>query len=287
MIAAASTPLDRLWPWIARPFHPRTLVTVLFGVEPTMAQAALSYFLISSSEASALLDAGEQGMTNLRMTTAEQSERCVGQLRGPVLWNETMATQAMSVSADDVYVCRTQRRVYDTIENRLLVAALFALVEARQHLPSTADLPADDAMLGAHHQATRAARLLQHDTLSGIPHVRIDQRAVQRVTAGARRPLYQCAAALHRRMWRPPEPARLACLLDDTTARLILRLVSALEARVEAGHPPELLQIGDGELSNGAVRYRHPGLPGPTSYGVWVDGELIDANSDQTMPERV
>ena len=56
--------------------------------------------------------------------TGIEPQRCIGELRGPVLWSETMSARASSFGDRDLFICATPSRAYDIDENRILVAAL-------------------------------------------------------------------------------------------------------------------------------------------------------------------
>ncbi len=95
----------------------------------------------TSPEAEALLEAMPKTVRSLATSLQTQTERCLGSLRGPVLWSETMSARASSFGDEGLFVCKTPSRAYDIDENRVLVAALDV-----------------DPRLGPHRRAQQRAR---------------------------------------------------------------------------------------------------------------------------------
>ncbi len=60
----------------------------------------------------------------MAIATTDKPERCYGELRGPVLWSETMSARSASAGDPGMFVCATTTKAYDTDENRVLKAAL-------------------------------------------------------------------------------------------------------------------------------------------------------------------
>src|SRR5690606_16700333 len=86
--------------------------------------------LVLSPEAERMLDEFPRTIRSLATSMKTQAERCMGELRGPVLWSETMSARASTFGANDVYVCATPSRAYDIVENQVLRFALEKLHEA-------------------------------------------------------------------------------------------------------------------------------------------------------------
>ncbi len=101
-----------------------------FWIDRIVLADALSISLAASEEAGALLDGMELRVRTLTTSVETQTERCVNSVRGPVLWSETLTARANALGNDDVFVCATPSRSFDTVENRVLVAALEAIAKA-------------------------------------------------------------------------------------------------------------------------------------------------------------
>ena len=107
-----------------------------------------------------------------------EPERCYGELRGPVLWSETMSARSASAGDPGLFVCATTTKAYDTDENRVLKAALDAIRRAGVDAVHGSDTWHDDVARRARHNGNRASHLLEHRTLSGVPVTRVSGRAM-------------------------------------------------------------------------------------------------------------
>ncbi|HRW41896.1 MAG TPA: hypothetical protein P5193_10160, partial [Microthrixaceae bacterium] len=120
---------------------------VLTGIAVSDLTDATALALAASDEARALLDGMELRIRTLPTTVATSSERCVNSVRGPIMWAETITARANALGNDDVFVCMTTARSFDTVENQLLVEALDSIAAASRALrgPTAERLEADDA----------------------------------------------------------------------------------------------------------------------------------------------
>src|SRR4051812_37655871 len=113
-----------LWARLGESEHCTDAISTLCGIP----QSWLSDLAVLTSAASSttrrLLDGAPTLLHVLQTSTAMQPERCVGHVRGPVLWSETLSARAHTLGGDDVFVCGVQRRHYDIQENHVLLGAL-------------------------------------------------------------------------------------------------------------------------------------------------------------------
>ena len=106
---------------------------------------------------------------SLATSLQAHNQRCVGELRGPVLWSETMSARASSFGDRDLFICATPARAYDIDENRVLVAALGLLRKAAKDATDHAHGFLDDPVLRhARTSATDATRWLDHPSLASV-----------------------------------------------------------------------------------------------------------------------
>ena len=159
-----------------------------------------------------------------------EPERCVGEIRGPVLWGETMSARSSSAGDPGLFVCATTTKAYDTDENRVLKAALAAVHRAGRHAEHGMEGYTDEVVKRARHNGQHAGRLLEHQTLAQVPVVRPTGRALRRTRAGQPAPHLpprpRPARAGRASRCRPPH---LSAFADERTAR---------PARPARGHPP-------------------------------------------------
>ena len=78
------------------------------------------------------------------VSTTSSPEKCRGELRGPVLWSETMSARSSSAGLQDVYVCSPPQRAYAIPENQVLAAALVSIRDAGRGVDSMSAQAYDD-----------------------------------------------------------------------------------------------------------------------------------------------
>jgi hypothetical protein len=285
---AAPSPTQAVLDRLARPYHPVRVTQALLGVSPRAARRIYGTVLATSPEAEALLDAMPRIVRSLGVATSERPERCHGEIRGPVLWSETMSARSATAGDPGLYVCATATKAYDTDDNRVLKAALDAIWRAgssadrraRQTGDGTVRRsgPASDRRAGrsddevvrrARHNGHRAGHLLEHRTLSAVPVTKVRPLTLRRTRTGSRRSTYAPAVRLLARQREPFAAAHLDAWADEAT-RAQIALLAAVVAEVEQALGPVSLRASGGALVGGAVGYDHRG-------GVTVGGVLMTA----------
>lgn len=249
--------------WLAPPYDPQKTTAALLGLSPSVTRQLLGAVLATSPEAKALLAAMPVVLRSLAIATTDRPQRCHGEIRGPVLWAETISARSASAGDTELFVCATTTRAYDTDQNRVLAAALeLVRVAGRQ-----GDSSVDDAVVRrAHHNSHQAARFLDHQALAMVEVTRPSARALRRTRAGSRRHSYRPALDLLRRAGEPLGAELLHAFADERTRAQHDLLASVLQ-RVEArtGDTPAL-RSDRGGLTSGMVTFRLDG-PGPVRIG--------------------
>jgi hypothetical protein len=275
----------QIWARLRRPFDVVEIVDALLGLSPNTARQLAGTMVATGPEAELLLDRMPHTLRSLANSVTDAAEECRGEIRGPVLWAETMAARASAAGAQDVFVCATPQRAYDIEENRVLVAALVAVRDAGRRVDSIdARSYDDDTLRRARQNGNRAHRYLEHRTLSQVTQGRPDSRAIKRVRSGGqRRATYHPALAVIDRLSEPLAAEDVRPFCDRRTRAqhaLIMSIVDGLE-RKGAALPP--FRAFDGVLFAGPLRYQHPRRLGDTSrlHGVLLDDVLVD------VPERI
>ena len=166
---------------------------------------------------------------SMAIATTDQPERCVGEIRGPVLWGETMSARSSSAGIPGCSCAPPPRRPTTRDENRVLKAALAVVHRAGRH--------AEHGMDGLHRRRREAG-----------PPQRPARRSPARAPdprPGARRAAHRPRPAPHPGRepapHLPPRPrpaaagrradagaAHLSAFADERTAR---------PARPARGHP--------------------------------------------------
>lgn len=261
--------LDRL----VRPYDPADVLAALVGVPTRLARQTLGAALATCAESEALLAAMPQILRSLSIATTDRPERCYGELRGPVLWSETMSSRSASAGDPGLFVCATTTKAYDTDENRVLKAAIDSIAAAGR-VAEAAGPVTEEVARAARHNGHRASRLLEHQTLAAVPVVRPDGRQLRRTRAGSRRNTYRLPLELLRRSGDPLDGEIVRSLAEPSTLEQIRLLGAVLEAVDE---------VTDGERRS--LRHQHGALvAGPVRYGhldgVVVHGRRVDSAAE-------
>ncbi|MFL6206249.1 MAG: hypothetical protein ACJ739_12960 [Acidimicrobiales bacterium] len=263
---------------LARPYAPERVTAALLGVPTRVAHQVVGAVLATSDEAEHLLHSMPTIVRSLAIATTDQPERCIGEIRGPVLWGETMSARSASAGDPGLFVCATTTKAYDTDENRVLKAALEVIHRGGRHVDQGVEGQPEDLVRQARHNGQHAGRFLDHQTLMQVPIVRPTGRALRRTRAGSRRHTYQPALGLLRRAAEPMQAAHFAAFTDErTTAQhdLLAATLHHLE-RTTGTRPPLLTDRGG--LTAGPVTYHHPGRHGEADHvdGVRIGDVLLD-----------
>ena len=235
----------------------------LTGVDRFVLSDALSISLAASDEAAVLLDGMELRVRTLTTSVESDTERCINSVRGPVLWSETITARANALGNEDVFVCATPSRSFDTVENRVLVAALEAIAGAGKALQGpTGEKVSDEEAARIARVAAEAHNWRRHHRLVDVRSTRLNGRDTARLRGGHRRSRMAPVLAVRDRVAEPFVAEDLDGLADAWTLRyhtFVLHTVDALSARFgQADH----LTLADGGLWTGSTSFRHPAAPG-------------------------
>jgi hypothetical protein len=264
--------LSILMEWLARPYDPERVTAALLGLPTRTARQLVGAVLATCEEAEHLLAAMPSIVRSMAIATTDRAERCVGEIRGPVLWAETMSARSASAGDPGVFVCATTTKAYDTDENRVLKAALAAISRSGHLAEVGADGHAGDVVRRARHNGQHAGRLLEHQTLALVPVVRPTGRALRRTRAGSRRHTYRPALELLGRAREPMHAAHLGALADDRTRAQHDLLAATLQHVEDVSGTARALRSDHGGMTAGRVTYHHPGRHDDLHH---VDGILI------------
>jgi hypothetical protein len=266
--------LDRL----ARPYDPERVTAALLGLPMRLSRQLVGAVLATSDEAEDLLEAMPFIVRSMAIATTDRPERCVGEIRGPVLWGETMSARSSSAGDPGLFVCATTTKAYDTDENRVLKAALAAVNRAGRQADHGMDSYTDDVVKRARHNGQHAGRLLEHQTLAQVPVGRPNGRMLRRTRAGSRRHTYRPALALLRRASEPMRAEHFSAYADDRTLAQHDLLASTLQHLEDVTGTAPVLRSDHGGLAAGPLTYHHPARRGDSGHvdGITIGDVLLD-----------
>lgn len=266
----------QLWRWRARQSPAIPSAAALIGIDSVTLSDATAISLAASEEASLLLDGMELRVRTLKTTVATESERCVFSVRGPVLWSETITARANALGNEDVFVCMTAGRSFDTVENQVLVAALEAIARAGRALNGPTGERVDPGEVDRIAKvAAEAAAWRDHPRLRDLRPGRLQGRAMARLRGGHRMARLAPVLAVRRRVREPFIGEDLLGLSDPATVRYHEFVLGVLETvRARTGRS-RTLTFSDGGLWAGPVSFRHPAAPGGGTSGLAVRGRAV------------
>jgi hypothetical protein len=266
-----------LWRRLDRPFDSAHALEALVGMPHATARYLVSVRLATSRETDGLLDRMHEIVRSLAIATTLSPVRTSGDIRGPVLWSETVAARSASPGANGVFVCASPSKAYDTDENKVLVHALAKIRDTARGFEGATIVASDDPSLRrARHNVVKAIRFLEHRTLVGVPRERPNGRAIQKARQGSKARTYRLAVNMLERAADPvdaDEAAELGDPYTDRQHRLVIDLADALVLT----H----LRIDRSTFRAGPVHYIHrqrqdrDGL-----HGVLLDDVLLDVVPD-------
>ena len=270
---------EELYGRLARPFDVIAATAALVGLTPIATSQFVGSAVARSAEAEGLLSTMPATVRSLATSVRSKNERCIGELRGPVLWSETMSARASSFGDRDLFICATPSRAYDIDENQVLVAALRSIARGARDASERMKAPVADLMLDETRRAgDHAARWLEHPTLSDIPRQRITARAIRRTRSGKHWRTYGPALAMLERAAEPLGAAEIASWRDQRTRaqhHVLLGVVRRLE---QQGRRLPEFRAERGSLLSGPVQYHHGRWLGDRSTvsGITIGRLLID-----------
>jgi hypothetical protein len=267
---------------LARPFEVVGTLSALVGEPPAAVAQGVGLAMATSREAQVLVDQMHATVRSLATSMHAHSQRCIGELRGPVLWSETMSARASSFGDPDLFICATPSRAYDIDENRVLAHALRLVRDAgRDAVDRSGATAGDPVQRLARDVGAAAGRWLDHPTLSNVTLARPNPRAVRRTRAGKHRSTYLPALDVIERSTEPvgaEEAFRWCRPLVRRRIQLLAGLIDRLE-RQGRRRVPEL-RAERGALLAGPIVYHAGRSDGAGTAGVMVGNLLVDVVPD-------
>lgn len=251
------TPAEQLWDELALPLDSVRVAESLLGLTPIAAKLMSGVILASCPEVDHLIDEMPNIIRSLAIATTASRERMKGEVRGPIIWSETMSARSASAGDPNLYVCASQRRAYDTPENRVLAQALKEIVAAAK-LVDKQGLKRRNTEMASHirYNAQLAVRYRDHRALNEIDK-KPDARDVGRTRSGKRHATYEPALAVLKRAATPITAAHITALSDRRTEAQHAALVSAVALLRARGYDVPPLRAGDGIVAGGPIVYVH------------------------------
>jgi len=285
-----SEAFSELWNRLARPFDVVATVAALTGLSAAVVGQLVGTVVATSPEAERLLDELPNTVRGLATSIHTHAERCIGELRGPVLWSETMSARASSFGDPDLFVCSAPSRAYDIDENQVLVHALAQVRDAaKMATEGVNDRGYDDPQLrAARRNGNDAGRFLEHPSLARVTRGKPPPRAIKRTRSGKHHKSYAPALAALERAANPVSADDVRIWLDERTRtqhRVLMGLVDRLERT--GGRLPDF-RVERGALFSGPVQYYHARYLGDFERmsGIVVGPLLVDVPDRLHDPSR-
>ena len=280
-------PVERVWNRIRRPLDTTAVIEALVGIPGHVARRLVSATVAGSDEASALLSAMPRLIRDLSISTASSPERLAGELRGPILWSETLAARGASAGDPSVFVCSTVARAYDTPENQLLAAALQMVVRGGRDVERVHRRGREEPALfaAARRNGDQAQRFLDHRTLIGVRRDRIGRRALARLQHDPRRRSYRPVVEMLAKAAEPIDASTVRVFCDSRTVALHDLLAATGDHLVRRGIRLPAFLVAERSLVAGPLRVRHPDHPAAQGLGgVAVGSAWLTVGAETPVP---
>jgi hypothetical protein len=282
--------LTEIWSRLSRPFDVAHTVSALTGLPVRDVGRMVGTEIANSPEADALLGAMPSTLRSLATSLQTQTERCIGALRGPVLWSETMSARASSFGDEGLFICQTPSRAYDIDENRVLVAALASISDAAQIAEHDEEHALEDPdVRAARRRGNDAGRFLEHPSLASVARERPKPRAIKRTRSGKHKKSYEPALMMLERAANPLAVDTVRGWCDERTRAqhaVLIGLITRLEHHGGTRLPP--FRVERGALFSGPVQYYHGGRLGDRVHlsGIVIGQLLVDVPERLHDPQR-
>lgn len=281
---------DDLWARLIRPFDVIRTVSAVTGLSNHVVAQLVGIAIAGSKEATAVLDEFPVTVRSLATSMTTQYERCKGELRGPVLWSETMSARASSFGDEDLYVCVTPSRAYDVDENRVLIQALLAIRNsAKDATEKLSGRQLDDPLLrGVKRNGNDAGRFAEHPSLQKVSRDRPSARALKRTRAGKKKKIYEPAIAMLARAANPLAAKDVKAWCDRRTLAQIHVLMGVADRLERTGNRLPEFRSERGALYSGPVQYYHGRMLGDRTSlsGIVIGSLLVDVPDRLSDPNR-
>jgi hypothetical protein len=278
-----------LWGRLARPFATVPTVAALLGLPSLAVAQVVGSTMASGPEAHELLATMHAAVRSLATSLRSHHQRCIGELRGPVLWSETMSARASSFGDPDLFVCATPTRAYDIDENQVLVHALKIVAEAGRAAVDRAPTPVVDPLLeSARRAGTEAARRMDHPSLANGSRQRPGARALRRTRSGKHRSTYAPALAVLDKAGEPLSVDDVDAWRDARTRAQHTVLMGLVERLERSGRRLPDFRVERGALLAGPMQYLHNRRLGDRDSvaGITVGPLLVDVPTRLHDPDR-
>ncbi len=245
----------------------------LSGVDPSLIADFAALSTAASDEAAALIDNVELLARTLTATVATQNERCVSSVRGPVQWSATITARANALGNEDVFVCATSSRSFNTVENRVLVVALMALAKASAIQNQRACDFFDSASLESIAiRGDRARKWLTVPRLKSIPRGRLTRRELTQFRRSRRGAWMHSVIEFRERQRQGLSGDEFVRLCDEQTIDLHGFVVDTVGYIERHERVPRELVVHEGAITAGRLSFRHPAANGGSIPGLAYRG---------------
>lgn len=225
--------------------------------------------MAGSPQAERLLDEFPRTVRGLATSMQIQNERCKGELRGPVLWSETMSARASSFGDPDLYVCMTPSHAYDIDENQVLMAALMAVRNAAKDATENTPVKLQDDPLLPGRQAQRRRRLRASSSTRRCRRCPARSPGPGPSSAPGRARRSRCTS----QRWRCWSERRTRCRLRSMHTWCDLRTRRQHAVLMGSGHPPRATH-----------REPPPRVPGRTGRALLRPGPVLPTAACSRVP---
>ena len=266
----------RLWDRRDRRVPAVAAAAALTGLQPALLRGAAKVSFAVSVECESILNDMDDRVRQLPMQLSKVLERCVHEVRGPVMWSETITARANAFGDEDVFVCSTVQKDYADPQNGLLVWLLSEASHAQRVVrgPLGGYMAAGE-LRRVEEIAVDARKWRNSPRLAAVAAARPTTRQIQRMRTGRHGESVEPLLTGRRRLLQPFVAQDIEDLTDERTAVLHTGVLEVFEAVAKATDVEMVVSFGSGALWLGPVSFRHPRSAGTAPVGLTVGGTAV------------
>lgn len=273
-------PLVQMWNLLGARRYPAPYLKALFGTTPRHVDDVSRRLIALHDRTDVLLERTPDLLRTLPAGTASSTERCVGDVRGPIDWSETITAWSSGLGVDDVFVCRSSVRDYDLAENRVLAWLLRRVVVAGHHLEENPPDWATDAEVETiRTRARQAARHSQHPFLRDLRNRRPSAAEIRHAKSSRHAVQFRDVFPLIPLAIRPLVDAEIHRFADPLSLARLDALTLLMAAVAERDVHVPAPRLSGGAVVVGPIRYTHSTDVSEEGGGIDFAGVLIEGAS--------
>ena len=251
----------------------------VLGIDTTAGERLKQLDWVGGGEVGLLLDLLPDFFRSATRYFTGTTERCVGGIRGPIHWGETMTAWSSGIGVNEVFVCEIPTRDYETDENQLIAWLLSKVASAQGAVNSAGSLHFNDAQLGELKTRIRTARrLLSEEPLKHASRRRPRSRELRAFTSPRSAGRYGPVLAVRERLIAPLPAQQIEAFASPATRAEHQFFLALLEMFESITHTKQRVRVTELGCSAGPLTYVSGPMGRGPAAGSYLAGVRIGAS---------